>query len=288
MITRVKEDKAQTCVENGLPDSDKGPFDNLDEQGVGELIQTISKIMDNMIKRNDQQRRKLSAIYLGFRACYDATYFVQRFIKYSHASPSCVILGYHYLVQLLEDNDDLELNSFSIQRLLLVVLMLGYKSLEDFEIRNSFWAKIGGFDKSEVNALELDVLRRLGFRLHASPADYARLIHQLQTCPEASARPSATPSSSQAAPPTPRPHSASLADYAAAKPVATAAKPDVAAACQNTAKPVVTPTPSTTSSSVSSSSCRSASSASTLADDSPSREATPASATDTPAAAASA
>ena len=62
--------------------------------------------------------------------------------------------------------------------------MAGFRFLDDSYFNNQYYAKVWGIQLEEMNALELDFLLRLDFRLHVLPEQFdavcERLGRQLQ------------------------------------------------------------------------------------------------------------
>lgn len=76
------------------------------------------------------------------------------------------------------------------RRLWLVCLMTAVKFLEDVHFKNSYYAKVAGMDLTELNQLEIHLLKSLQFILHVEPEvlrDYeSRLYLHSKQCPECS------------------------------------------------------------------------------------------------------
>lgn len=67
---------------------------------------------------------------------------------------------------------ELRINSLCVHRLLLTAVLLATKVIDDVLYDNAHFAKVGGLDVSELNMLELDMLKVLDFRLHIEPDDF--------------------------------------------------------------------------------------------------------------------
>mmetsp|Transcript_76579 Transcript_76579/g.206338 ORF Transcript_76579/g.206338 Transcript_76579/m.206338 type:complete len:326 (-) Transcript_76579:434-1411(-) len=143
------------------------------------LVDIICSILEEMIDDNNEQIPMIQGIHFAALATFSATYYIKRIMKYSEASPSCVVVGFHYLTKLMGRDPEIALNSCTMQRLLLVVMMAAIKFTMDSTVSNATWAQIGSIPLTELNALELDLLKRLKFRLFISPENYASLAQQL-------------------------------------------------------------------------------------------------------------
>ncbi len=140
------------------------------------------------------------AAFIGKPFEFGATWYLERMIKYSRASPCCFAIAVIYLARFNERHPCLQLTSRTIQRFLLVATMLATKFYEDNFFLNSTWcgcsffdfshgladpvlrcrAKIGDIPLTELNALELTFLLTIDFNLNVHPADYAAAAADLR------------------------------------------------------------------------------------------------------------
>ena len=94
--------------------------------------------------------------------------------------PCCLVAALLYLERARQLRPALRLTSHTLQRLLLVAMMLATKYLEDECALNSWWAQIGGLTLRELNALEAEFLAVVSFDLSVHPDDYARCVAELR------------------------------------------------------------------------------------------------------------
>ena len=106
--------------------------------------------------------------------------FLMRMLKYSRASPCCVVVAMTYLERLNEQHPSLCFTAFNIQRLLLVLMMLASKYLDDYFVSNKQWAMIGDLQTRELNHIELRTLNLLGFRLNITRGQYEATMGRLE------------------------------------------------------------------------------------------------------------
>ena len=74
---------------------------------------------------------------------FKASYYIMRMVKYSGLSPSCFIAAVSYLERLKVRDPTIALSSQTLQRLLLVVVMIATKYLDDIAIDNARWYNLG-------------------------------------------------------------------------------------------------------------------------------------------------
>ena len=71
------------------------------------------------------------SLFDGERVDFSPSYYLNRIVKYSGASPCCLIAGFQYLERLKEKSEPIILTTRNLQRLLLISVMTAAKFLED-------------------------------------------------------------------------------------------------------------------------------------------------------------
>ena len=95
---------------------------------------------------------------------------------YRQSSMCCIAtdFGCH-----LQSHPDLAVTSLTIHRLIITAVMLAAKLMDDKYYNNAFYAKIGGITTSELNLMELEMLRMLDFRTFVSHRQLKELLGRL-------------------------------------------------------------------------------------------------------------
>ena len=150
-----------------------------DADDAAPLVDILCEYLNDKIQKNDTTSMPKSS-FDGKCALFSAGYYVKRIAKYSRASPCCLVAALLYLERAHQLRPALRLTSHTLQRLLLVAMMLATKYLEDECALNSRWAKIGGLTLRELNALEAEFLAVVSFDLSVHPDDYARCVAELR------------------------------------------------------------------------------------------------------------
>lgn len=70
--------------------------------------------------------------------------------------------------------------SLTIHRLVITAVMLAAKLMDDKYYNNAFYAKIGGITTSELNHMELEMLRMLDYRTFVSSSRVHELLGRLE------------------------------------------------------------------------------------------------------------
>mmetsp|Transcript_14070 Transcript_14070/g.48479 ORF Transcript_14070/g.48479 Transcript_14070/m.48479 type:complete len:244 (-) Transcript_14070:40-771(-) len=157
------------------------------------LVAVIAVMLQETVNATQSLCRptKLSS-FDGPKPHLSASSYVKRIMKYSDASPCCLVVGAIYLERLKKRDDMVALTVYNFQRLFLVAVMLASKFLDDAYASNRIWAEIGGLMVEELNHLELEFLYRIAFSLSISREEYdwyAEELHrradlQERECPE--------------------------------------------------------------------------------------------------------
>ena len=85
-----------------------------------------------------------------------------------------------YMYRAVSNRKGLVINSFTVHRLLLTSFTLLAKYYEDLHFSNSYYAKVGGLDLEELNALEKEMLTIISFDLSIPPQVYLYYIESLK------------------------------------------------------------------------------------------------------------
>jgi len=150
-----------------------------DADDAAPLVDILCEYLNDKIRENVSTSMPKSS-FDGKCASFSAAYYVQRIAKHSGASPCCLVAALLYLERARQLRPALRLTSHTLQRLLLVAMMLATKYLEDECALNSRWAQIGGLTLRELNALEAEFLAVVSFDLSVHPDDYARCVAELR------------------------------------------------------------------------------------------------------------
>ena len=62
---------------------------------------------------------------------------------------------------------------------MLFSVMLASKFFDDVYYNNAYYARVGGISNSEVNNLEMEMLRMISFSLYVAPDQYEKYRHSL-------------------------------------------------------------------------------------------------------------
>ena len=101
--------------------------------------------------------------------------YITRFFTYSKIEISTLILGYIYIKRFI--NKENYIISFrNIFRLIMSCIILAIKFNENKVYKNTFYAKVGGFDVDDLNNLEYNVFSRLDFNLRVLDEEFYQML----------------------------------------------------------------------------------------------------------------
>jgi hypothetical protein len=98
--------------------------------------------------------------------------YIERIHKYTNVSSGCLVAASCYIDRFIQANPDIVLCGLNVHRLIITSIVISMKFLDDLYYNNAYYAKVGGLPAPEMNALELEFLFRLNFKLHVSPPEY--------------------------------------------------------------------------------------------------------------------
>ena len=105
--------------------------------------------------------------------------YLDRIMEYCPTSSSAWILSFIYISRLLEKWGAGFLHEGSVHRVVLASVVLASKFCDDKYKKNSFYALVGGVTREEMNALEVELLERLEYRLYVSTEEFQEFRNEL-------------------------------------------------------------------------------------------------------------
>lgn len=113
--------------------------------------------------------------------CFDAVaapslsvhaYFM-RIAEYFQCSHECFVLSSIYLHRILKRNPEFRITALNVHRLFLSSIVLAAKYHDDVYYANEYYARVGGITGRELNSLELQFVKLVGWQLAVSANEYA-------------------------------------------------------------------------------------------------------------------
>ncbi|KDD73560.1 hypothetical protein H632_c2054p0 [Helicosporidium sp. ATCC 50920] len=116
--------------------------------------------------------------------------YARRLLKYGRCSPLCLLWAQAYILRLRSARPaGLEPGPRSMHRLLLAGLVLAAKATEDRCCTNRHYARIGGVELAELNAMELALLKLLDYRVLVGATELSQAAEACAAAEEESPSP---------------------------------------------------------------------------------------------------
>jgi len=170
------------------------------------IVTVISKLLTDLVARNDQLPLVPTQV-TPFHSSKPPTisvksYLEDRILKYAGCSEETFILALIYMDQVVQFNPEFVISSLNVHRLLITSIMLASKFFDDVYYNNAYYARVGGISNTEVNSLEMEMLRMISFSLFVQPDQYERYrcslySHVTPRAPTAPTMPAPPPASLQ-------------------------------------------------------------------------------------------
>lgn len=159
-------------------------FDVQTENPLVDLLHDaiVARIQSNRTKHSDTNRltifHALKAPSISLRE------YIVRLLRYTCCSQPCFISALMCLDRAAEMDPSLRLDSLNVHRLLITSVMIAAKFWDDTYFVSSYYARVGGVPTAELNALELEFLLRMNFRVSFAADDVAAFERRLALGPE--------------------------------------------------------------------------------------------------------
>jgi len=153
------------------------------EERRAKLVPVLARVLAELCKRNDHIAVDPSHVtkFHALRApAISIEDYLQRISKYSGCSEECFILSLIYVDRLINQNQNLIVNSLCVHRLIITSIMLAAKFFDDQYFNNAYYGKVGGVNCKEINSLEIEFLFMINFNLYVSEKDYEMYNRKLE------------------------------------------------------------------------------------------------------------
>ena len=104
--------------------------------------------------------------------------YINRFFTYSKMEISTLLLTYIYIKRFIAKEKYI-ISFRNIFRLIMSCIILAIKFNENKVYKNTFYAKVGGFDVDDLNNLEYNIFSRLDFNLRVLDIEFYELIFKI-------------------------------------------------------------------------------------------------------------
>lgn len=136
-------------------------------------------MLDRLLAHNDAlpaDDRPLTRFHSKAAPPISPIAYLTRITTFTNVDPCVLIILLFYIDKL---TSYLVINSLTVHRFAIAAVCCGSKALSDSFATNSRYAKVGGVELVEMNALERELLSALGWRLAVSKSKYRFLVKEL-------------------------------------------------------------------------------------------------------------
>ncbi|KAJ1665423.1 Pho80p cyclin [Coemansia sp. RSA 1646] len=138
---------------------------------IGKLTQIVANMFTQVVQHNDRLptgAQKPTRFHSRAPPNISISEYMLRITKYASLEPACLLLLLIYVDRICERNPTFTISSLTVHRFLIAASTVACKTLCDAYCTNSHYAKVGGISMHELNSLEVEMLRMMGWHLIAT------------------------------------------------------------------------------------------------------------------------
>jgi hypothetical protein len=106
--------------------------------------------------------------------------YSSRIYKYLRCTDECFVLCMVYIDRVVKAHQGLEVTDLTCHRLFFISAVVAAKFHDDMYAGNDYFAKVGGLDLEELNALEAEFLQLLDWKLYVGASEYNSKLQTLR------------------------------------------------------------------------------------------------------------
>ena len=115
---------------------------------------------------------------------YEPTMSIVEYVPYLHqrlgCTDECFIMALIYIDRIVTQHFHISINRLTVHRLMAVTTLLAMKYMDDDQpLNNKGFAKIVGMQTKDLNFMEFNVLKLLGFNVHIELDQYMMYVRYL-------------------------------------------------------------------------------------------------------------
>lgn len=150
------------------------------DEGPPPVLNVLARLLEETVNGNELSGDGCVTLFCGLRPpAVPLAAYLARIFRYANCSPSCYVLAFIYLERLIQNDPQLRITSLSVHRLLSTAVLVATKFIDDSYYNNAYFAKIGGISLGEMNALEVEMLQRIDYRLHVHSEEFDAVCERL-------------------------------------------------------------------------------------------------------------
>ncbi|KAJ3014405.1 hypothetical protein HKX48_005183 [Thoreauomyces humboldtii] len=94
--------------------------------------------------------------------------YLRRIVKFASVEPSVILLLLVYVDRICELHPTFTISSLTVHRFIIAAVTSGSKALSDIYCTNTYYARVGGISLQELNLMEIEFCKMIGWRLSSS------------------------------------------------------------------------------------------------------------------------
>jgi len=135
------------------------------------LVRALGSILEHMSSKSPESTSG-SCFQCVSAPKVSITKYFTRIHKYFHCSDECFVIALAYIDRIVKNRADVPFAPLTCHRLLLATCVVAAKFHDDTYVSNDHYAKVGGIELEELNALEAELLQLLDWKLYVCPREY--------------------------------------------------------------------------------------------------------------------
>ncbi|KAJ3055574.1 hypothetical protein HK097_010095 [Rhizophlyctis rosea] len=135
------------------------------------ILNMTVEMINRLIQHNDRiplTSASLTRFHSRAPPTISITDYLRRIVKYAAIEKSVLLLLLIYVDRICEIHRTFTISSLTAHRFIISAVVAGCKSLSDIYCTNTHFAKVGGISCQELNVLELEFCKLIGWRLSCS------------------------------------------------------------------------------------------------------------------------
>lgn len=158
-------------------------------EGLAEehVIYKLSKLMSHMASTTAAASKKPAEKTCSFASQrvpqVSLSSYALRIRKFFRCTDECFVLCLVFIDRIVKSHPEIQVTSLTCHRLLLIGTVVAAKFHDDEYASNAYFAKVGGIESSELNALEAEFMELINWRLYVKASDYDWYLNALRGIP---------------------------------------------------------------------------------------------------------
>ncbi|CAG8607848.1 12456_t:CDS:2, partial [Gigaspora rosea] len=134
---------------------------------INHLMHMIADMLCRLIAHNDQiplTPSNVTRFHSRASPSITVSDYLRRIVKYTSLERSCLLILLLYIDRVCENNT-FTITSLTVHRFIIAAVTVSSKALCDSYCTNTHYARVGGISTQELNTLELEFLKLIGWQL---------------------------------------------------------------------------------------------------------------------------